>query len=230
MARYSSDSDSDYRYRRRRNRKSRSSSSDFSESSPHRKRSLKHVKTKHGHHSHSSRDRTSKNYRGSGSSHSRDRDKRRYHSSTGRSNSSDRTKRKLRSISREKSQSPLNSLQSNLKLDNVGKSQIVVEKDDFPIESCFKDGVIEEINADGFTPKQFISSTAIKANKFKNIIIDISSDTIQIPSVPNVLSGPESIFHTSITADQEQRFERWVKKLHTLRQKAIADLMNINVT
>lgn len=70
--------------------------------------------------------------------------------------------------------------------------------DDFPIEPRFKDGVLEEINAEGFTPKQFTSS-AVKENKFKNIVIDISSDTIQIPSVPNIPSGLESIFHTSVS-------------------------------
>lgn len=59
--------------------------------------------------------------------------------------------------------------------------------------------MLEEINAEGFTPKQFTSS-AVKENKFKNIVIDISSDTIQIPSVPNIPSGLESIFHTSVSS------------------------------
>jgi len=71
--------------------------------------------------------------------------------------------------------------------------------DDFPIEPRFKDGVLEEINAEGFTPKQFTSSASSKENKFKNIVIDINSDTIQIPPAPNVSSGSESIFHTSVS-------------------------------
>lgn len=70
--------------------------------------------------------------------------------------------------------------------------------DDFPIEPRFKEGVLDEINAEGFTPKQFTSS-ASKENKFKNIVIDISSDTIQIPPVPSVSRSPESIFHTSVS-------------------------------
>lgn len=72
--------------------------------------------------------------------------------------------------------------------------------DDFPIEPRFKDGVLEEINAEGFTPKQFTSSASAKESKFKNIVIDISSDTIQIPPVSNVASGSESIFHTSVSS------------------------------
>ncbi|TGZ48746.1 uncharacterized protein [Temnothorax longispinosus] len=232
MARYSSDSDSDHssRYRRKRNRKSRSSSSDSSESSPHRRRSSKHSKTKRKHRSHSrsrGRDRNSKSHKGSRSSHSRDRDRRRYRSRTGRSHSSDRTRRKARSTSRDKSRSPSSSSQSNQPKVNVEKSQILAVKDEFPIEPRFKDSVIEEINAEGFTPKQFTSS-ASKESKFKNIVIDISSDTIQIPPVSNVSSGPESIFHTSIMMDQEARFDKWVKKLYTLRQKAIADLVHTN--
>ncbi|XP_011647155.1 zinc finger Ran-binding domain-containing protein 2-like isoform X1 [Pogonomyrmex barbatus] len=232
MARYSSDSDSDHssRYRRKRNRKSRSSSSDSSESSPHRRRSSKHSKTKRRHRSHSrsrGRDRNSKSHKGSRSSHSRDRDKKRYRSNTGRSYSSDRSRRKARSTSREKSRSPSSSSQSNQPKVNTEKSQTLSVKEDFPVELRFKDSVLEEINAEGFTPKQFTSS-ANKESKFKNIVIDISSDTIQIP-VPNVPSGPESIFHTSIMMDQEARFDKWVKKLYTLRQKAIADLVHTNV-
>ncbi|EFN65761.1 hypothetical protein EAG_12161 [Camponotus floridanus] len=233
MARHSSESDSDHsRYRRKRNRKSRSSSSDSSESSPHRRRSSRHSKTKRRHRSHSrsrGRDRNSKGHKGSRSSHSRDRDKRRYHTNTGRSHSSDRTRRKARSTSRDKSRSPSSSSQSNQSKFNAEKNQVAAVKDDFPIEPRFKDGVLEEINAEGFTPKQFTSS-AVKENKFKNIVIDISSDTIQIPSVPNIPSGLESIFHTSIMMDQEARFDKWVKKLYTLRQKAIADLVHTNVT
>lgn len=238
MARYSSESDSDHssRYRRKRNRKSRSSSSDSSDSSPHRRRSSKHSKTKRKHRSHSrsrGRDRNLKSHKGSRSSHSRDRDKRRYRSSTGRSYSSDRSRRKdlhpARSTSREKSRSPSSSSQSNQPKVNVEKNQALTTKDDFPIEPRFKDSVLEEINAEGFTPKQFTSS-ASKENKFKNIVIDISSDTIQIPPVSNVASGPESIFHTSIMMDQEARFDKWVKKLYTLRQKAIADLAHTNIT
>ncbi|XP_025153803.1 U4/U6.U5 small nuclear ribonucleoprotein 27 kDa protein isoform X1 [Harpegnathos saltator] len=234
MARYSSESDSDYssRYRKRRNRRSRSSGSNSSDSSPHRRRLSKHSKTKRRHRSNSrsrGRDRNSKNYRGSRSSRSRDRDKRRYRCSTGRSHSSDRSKRKARSTSREKSRSPSSSSQSNQAKINVEKSQVIIAKDDFSIEPRFKEGVLDEINAEGFTPKQFTSSTT-KESKFKNIVIDISSDTIQIPPAPNVSSGLESIFHTSITLDQEARFEKWVKKLYTLRQKAIADLTHTNVT
>lgn len=75
---------------------------------------------------------------------------------------------------------------------------IILSVDDFSIEPRFKEGVLEEINAEGFTPKQFTSSASAKENKFKNIVIDINSDTIQIPPAPNVHTGPESIFHTSV--------------------------------
>lgn len=76
---------------------------------------------------------------------------------------------------------------------------IILSIDDFSIEPRFKNCVLEEINAEGFTPKQFTSSAAAKENKFKNIVIDINSDTIQIPPAPNIHIGPESIFHTSVS-------------------------------
>ncbi|KOC67603.1 hypothetical protein WH47_10378 [Habropoda laboriosa] len=212
MARYSSESDSDHnsRYRRKRNRRSRSSSSDSSESSPHRRRSSKHSKTKRRHRSHSrsrgrDRDRSQKSYKSSRNSSSKGRERHRYRS---RSRSLDHSKRKVRSTSREKSGSRSN---------------------DFPIEPRFKEGVLEEINSEGFTPKQF-SSSSTKEKKFKNIVIDISADTIQVPTVAEVPCGSESIFHSSIMIDQEARFDKWVKKLYTLRQKAIADLIHSNIT
>lgn len=106
---------------------------------------------------------------------------------------------------------------------------VVVIKDDFPIEPRFKECVLDEINADGFTPKQFSSSNT-KERKFKNIVIDITADTIQVPAVADIPSGSESIFHSSIMLDQEAKFDKWVKKLYTLRQKALADLIHSNVT
>ncbi|XP_053980349.1 zinc finger Ran-binding domain-containing protein 2-like [Hylaeus anthracinus] len=232
MARYSSESDSDHnsRYRRRRSRRSRSSSSDSSDSSSHRRRSSKHSKTKRRYRSHSrsrgrDRDHSQKSYRGSRNSSSKGRERHRYHS---KSRSSDRSKRKARSASREKSGSRSSSSQSNVKTNVPEKPKNVVIKDDFPIEPRFKEGVLDEINSEGFAPKQFVSSNA-KEKKFKNIVIDITADTIQVPTVADVPSGSESVFHSSIMLDQEARFDKWVKKLYTLRQKAIVDLIHSNV-
>lgn len=170
-----------------------------------------------------------KSYKSSRNSNSRDREKRRYHSSKCRSDSSDRTKRKVRSISREKSGSRSSSSQSNIKAVVPERSQNILQKDDFTIEPRFKEGVLEEINSEGFAPKSFSSSNS-KESKFKNIVIDITADTIHVPAIAEVPAGPESIFHSSIMADQEARFDRWVKKLYTLRQKAIADLAHSNIT
>ncbi|XP_076640401.1 uncharacterized protein LOC143352072 [Colletes latitarsis] len=233
MARYSSESDSDHnsRYRRRRSRRSRSSSSDSSDSSSHRRRSSKHSRIKRRHRSHSrsrgrDRDRSQKSYRSSRNSSSKGRERHRHHS---KSRSSDRSKRKARSISREKSGSRSSSSQSNVKIIVPEKPKNVVIKDEFPIEPRFKEGVLEDINSEGFAPKQFISSSS-KEKKFKNIVIDITADTIQVPTVADIPPGSESIFHSSIMLDQEARFDRWVKKLYTLRQKAIIDLIHSNIS
>lgn len=56
--------------------------------------------------------------------------------------------------------------------------------------------MLEEINSEGFTSKQFSSNT--KEKKFKNIVIDINADTIQVPAVAEVPCGSESIFHSSV--------------------------------
>ncbi|XP_015438682.1 PREDICTED: luc7-like protein 3 [Dufourea novaeangliae] len=233
MARYSSESDSDHnsRYRRRRSRRSRSSSSDSSDSSSHRRRSSKHSKTKRRHRSHSrsrgrDRERSQKSYKSTRNSSSKGRERHRYRS---KSRSLDRSKRRPRSVSREKSSSCSSSSQSNAKAIVTEKTKNIVIKDDFPIEPRFKEGILDAINSEGFTPKQFSSSNT-KEKKFKNIVIDIAADTIQVPTVADIPSGSESIFHSSIILDQEARFDKWVKKLYTLRQKAITDLAHSNIT
>lgn len=233
MAKYSSDSDSDRssRHRRKHHRRSRSTSSSSSDSSAYRKKS-KHAKSKRRHRSRSrSRDkeRSSRSYKSS-RGNSRDRDRRRYQSRRSKSYSPDRSKKKLRSVSREKSTSRSSSSQSNVKPVAIEKPQGSATKDEFAIEPRIKEAILDEINSERFVPKQFTSSAQSKQSKPSNIVIDITADTIRIPAVITIPDTSDSIFHTSIISDSEARFERWVKKLYTLRQKAIADLSHTSVT
>ncbi|XP_063974208.1 U4/U6.U5 small nuclear ribonucleoprotein 27 kDa protein-like isoform X2 [Diachasmimorpha longicaudata] len=222
MARYSSDSDSDRsgKYRKKHYRRSRSSSSDSSDSSSYRKRSSKYSKSRRHRRSRSkSRDnqRSSKSYKTSGGS-SRDRDRHRH-------KSLDRNKKKTRSASREKSTSRSSSSQSYVKT-TTEKNINTLAKDEFAIEPRINPNVLDEINASGFTQKQFTSSAQSKEKKpNKNIVIGIASDAIQVPLTATTPAAIyESIFHTSIMMDQDARFDRWVKKLFNLRQKAITEL------
>ncbi|KAK0180164.1 hypothetical protein PV327_005833 [Microctonus hyperodae] len=234
MARYSSDSDSDRsgKYRKKHYRRSRSSSSDSSDSSSHRKRSSKYSKSRRRHRSRSrSRDnqRTSTSYKSSpGSSKDRNRHRdNKYKSRKSRSQSPDRNKKKVRSVSREKSTSRSSSSQSYVKT-AVDKNTNTVGKDEFTIEPRIKESILEEINADSFTPKQFTSSAHNKDKKSnKNILIDITAENIQMPPIINPPNIQDSIFHSSIIMDHDIRFDKWVKKLYNLRQKAIADVMSI---
>ncbi|XP_011304548.1 serine/Arginine-related protein 53-like isoform X2 [Fopius arisanus] len=222
MARYSSDSDSDRsgKYRKKHYRRSRSSSSDSSDSSSYRKRSSKYSKSRRHRRSRSkSRDnqRSSKSYKSS-RGNSKDRERHRH-------KSPERIKKKTRSVSREKSTSRSSSSQSCVK-SSAEKNINILTKDEFTIEPRINESVLDEINASGFTQKQFTSSAHSKEKKAnKNIVIDITADTIQVPAAVKTSSTiNESIFHTSIMMDQEVRFDRWVKKLFNLRQKAIAEI------
>ncbi|XP_015113916.1 serine/Arginine-related protein 53 isoform X1 [Diachasma alloeum] len=232
MARYSSDSDSDRsgKYRKKHYRRSRSSSSDSSDSSSYRKRSSKYSKSRRHRRSRSkSRDnqRSSKSYKSSRGS-SRDRDRHRY-------KSPERNKKKTRSASREKSTSRSSSSQSYVKSTTEKNVNILAKgflgfslADEFTIEPRINESVLDEINASGFTQKQFTSSAHSKEKKTnKNIVIDITADTIQVPPAVKTSSTiHESIFHTSIMMDQDARFDKWVKKLFNLRQKAIVELFS----
>ncbi|XP_015515661.1 serine/Arginine-related protein 53 isoform X2 [Neodiprion lecontei] len=233
MAKYSSDSDTDRssRHHRKHHARSRSTSSSSSDSSSYRKKS-KHVKGKRRHRSRSrSRDkeRSSKSYKLSRAS-SRDRDRRRYQPRRSKSYSPDRIKKKIRSVSREASTSRSSSSQSNVKSVGAEKLQPLAVKDDFPIEPRIKEAILDEINSDKFVPKQFSSSVQSRQTKSSNIVIDITADTIKLPTIVMLTDSSNNIFHTSIMCDNEVRFDKWVKKLYTLRQKAIADSAHSSVT
>lgn len=63
--------------------------------------------------------------------------------------------------------------------------------------------VIDEINSEGFVPKQFSSSS-----KLNNIVIDINADTIQVPK-PNIAPAvSDSIFHSSVRTNLITKY--WV--------------------
>lgn len=72
--------------------------------------------------------------------------------------------------------------------------------DEFTIEPRIKESILEEINADSFTPKQFTSSAQNKDKKInKNILIDITAENIQMPPILNPPSIQDSIFHSSVS-------------------------------
>ncbi|XP_020710245.1 serine/Arginine-related protein 53-like [Athalia rosae] len=234
MAKYSSDSDSDRssRNRRKHHQRSRSTSSSSSDSSTYRKKS-KYAKSRRRHRSKSrsrDKDRSSRSYKSSRGS-SRDRDRRRYQSRKSKSYSPDQSKRKGRSVSREKSTSRSSSCQSTVKAAGVDKTQNSAAKDDFAIEPRIKEAILDEINSERFVPKQFTSSAHSKQSKPANIVIDITANTIKVPAA-TVNSGDslDGIFHTSVTSDTDARFDKWVKKLYTLRQKAIIELSHTVLT
>ncbi|KAH0563848.1 serine/Arginine-related protein 53-like [Cotesia glomerata] len=226
-----SDSDRSNKYRKKHYRRSRSSSSDSSNSSSNHKRSSKYSKSRRRYRSRSrSRDdpRPKSSYRSSPGS-SKSKDKRRYKDrrrsksiSPVRSNS-----RKIRSPSREKSTSRSSSVHSNIKIP-LEKSVNIPIKDEFTIEPRIKESILEEINADSFVPKKFTSNAQVKEKKLiKNHVIDLTGDNVKVPIVSNPSVVSESIFHSSILMDQTVHFDKWVKKLYNLRQKAISDLLSL---
>ncbi|KAG5861263.1 hypothetical protein JTB14_013503 [Gonioctena quinquepunctata] len=77
--------------------------------------------------------------------------------------------------------------------------------------------VLNEINEDTFTPKQFSSTKSKKVPD--NIVIDLRKNTIKVPEVEQL--EPDSIFHHSLFLNEEARMEKWVKDLYSFRQKAL---------
>ncbi|OXU21000.1 hypothetical protein TSAR_005659 [Trichomalopsis sarcophagae] len=219
MSKYSSDSESEKsssRYRRKHSK--RSSSLDSSDSSSSYQKRSKYSKGRRRHRSRSrsrDKDKSSKSYKHSrGSS----RDRRKHQSQKSRSNSAERNRSRKRSASREKSTSRSSSSLNIEKLGNASRDNFLMN------DTKIKSSILEDINNDEFVPKQFVSTAKNKESKMKNIVIDMVDNTILVPQIANASEISNSIFHTSIMADKEAKFDKWVKKLYALRQKAVSEL------
>ncbi|XP_057652250.1 zinc finger Ran-binding domain-containing protein 2-like isoform X2 [Diorhabda carinulata] len=197
-----------------RSRRSRSSSSSIYKSS--KSRSYRS----------SSRDRHSERYR-----RSRTRSRDRYRSRRSRSKSYIReyvNKPRRRSTSSSSSSSgdiikresskqvPRKKKEENSSKDSVVKGT-KSEKANSPDCVVIDSEVLEEINENSFTPKQFTSNKSKKVPE--NIVIDLKKNTIKVPEVEQL--EPDSIFHHNLFLSEEARMEKWVRELYSFRQKAL---------
>lgn len=85
------------------------------------------------------------------------------------------------------------------------------------LEAINRSNLLDEINSDGFSPRQFTSNA--KRDEYP-VVVDLASQ----PSVPIpmlVKQDPKAIFHSSLLVDEPQRLERWIKKLYNIRQRAL---------
>lgn len=108
------------------------------------------------------------------------------------------------------------------------------QKNKISLSSSLDTKVLDEINSDSFSPKQFASSKSKKLPD--NIVIDLKKQTIKVPEVEPV--EPDGIFHHNVGwfasfcgfdqslflqlfLNEEARMEKWVKELFSYRQKAL---------
>lgn len=101
--------------------------------------------------------------------------------------------------------------------------------------------ILDEINSDSFSPKQFASCKSKKLPD--NIVIDLKKQTIKVPEVEPV--EPDGIFHHNVGLfsnfcgfnlslflqlflNEEARMEKWVKELFSYRQKALQQGLKSN--
>ncbi|KAG5898944.1 hypothetical protein JTB14_004667 [Gonioctena quinquepunctata] len=186
-----------------------------------------------------SRSRSSSNYRSSKTKSHRSDSRDRYRDRHRRSKSKDRyrsrrsgsksyikefvSKPKKRSSSSSSSDSFEQSSTSKSKSSRV-KKEVVSVKERIPKNGkgspdcvIVDNTVLNEINEDTFTPKQFSSTKSKKVPD--NIVIDLRKNTIKVPEVEQL--EPDSIFHHSLFLNEEARMEKWVKDLYSFRQKAL---------
>lgn len=85
------------------------------------------------------------------------------------------------------------------------------------LDAINRSNLLEEINSDGFAPRQFTSNS--KRDDYP-VVVDLASQP-SVPTPVQVVQDPKAIFHSSLLVDEPQRLERWVQKLYSIRQRAI---------
>ncbi|CAD7089506.1 unnamed protein product [Hermetia illucens] len=75
--------------------------------------------------------------------------------------------------------------------------------------------LIDEIDADSFVPKTFTSTKKVP----DKVIIDLQKDTISVPLVEKTAPDEDEIIHPNFLGNDEERMERWIRKLFIYRQK-----------
>lgn len=77
--------------------------------------------------------------------------------------------------------------------------------------------VLDKLNSPGFEQRSFVSTKS--SGRIPDKALDIEIETPAPPPLTND-DDPKSIFHSRLFSDQ-QRMEKWIKKLFHLRQKAV---------
>lgn len=103
---------------------------------------------------------------------------------------------------------------------NTVKNELKFSSVDMLNAEQLKSEAIDEINADDFIPKAFTSSKRLP----ENIKIDLKSETISVPHIETKKNDLEdTLFHPSLYGDDNERMDKWVKKLYMYRQKMITE-------
>lgn len=116
------------------------------------------------------------------------------------------------------------------------------------LEAINRSNLLDEINSDGFSPRQFNSNS--KRDEYP-VVVDLASQPC-VPTPALVKQDPKAIFHSSVCitfllhglillcllilfifpsfffflffqllVDEPQRLEKWIKRLYNIRQCAI---------
>ncbi|XP_046402543.1 serine/Arginine-related protein 53-like [Ischnura elegans] len=83
-------------------------------------------------------------------------------------------------------------------------------------------GALEEINAPEFVQRNFVSNGRVETSSEQaaDIISSVVSSTLSAKS--DIYSAEkDSLFHPNLLVNSQVKMDKWVKKLFTLRQKAI---------
>ncbi|XP_037949572.1 ADP-ribosylation factor-like protein 6-interacting protein 4 [Teleopsis dalmanni] len=87
--------------------------------------------------------------------------------------------------------------------------------------------VLTTIEEDVFKPQSFLSTrnrdAPPKASTSEKVIIDLNSDTITIPKAADTIEEnlEHEYFHPNFIGEQENKIEKWIKRLYNYRQKFI---------
>lgn len=82
-------------------------------------------------------------------------------------------------------------------------------------------GALDEINAPGFVQHNFVSNGRVETLSEQAAGIISTVVTATLSNKNDSTSEKDSLFHPNLLVNSQVKMDKWVKKLFTLRQKAI---------
>lgn len=105
----------------------------------------------------------------------------------------------------------------NILVDRLAKLEFAQEL--YKDQEEDKSKIIGEIDTDSFVQESFSSKKESFSSKKNKIVVDLKKDKILIPATNNQGTEEESLIHPKFLGDEQQKIDKWIKKLYAYRNQ-----------